>query len=198
MKNPIKELLGDDKYTELKKFVFGEGEQAPVDEASAQEEKTTMGTATLEDGTVIQWEGELATGVAVEVVTAEGEAVPAPDGRHSVSDGTIVITENGIVTEILSSVEEMDESSKLLEEIQSSFEAFKTSIDERMKAYDKAIASQLEFNQSLFQSIEFLANKDEEQKELKDKFGAAKEVEKQFNRNASMLLEKLRKGSKFK
>jgi hypothetical protein len=198
MKNPIKELLGDDKYTELKKFVFGEGEQAPNDEAPAQEEKKKMGTATLEDGTVIQWEGELATGVAVEVLTEEGEAVPAPDGRHSVSDGTIVITENGIVTEILSSVEEMDESSKLLEEIQSSFEAFKTSIDERMKSYDQAMASQLDFNQSLFQSIEFLANKDEEQKELKDKFGVAKEVEKQFNRNASMLLEKLRKGSKFK
>lgn len=211
MKNPIKDLLGEEKYTELKKFVFGEqemAEQAPQEDPQ-REKKATMGSATLEDGTVVQWEGELATGVALEVVTAEGEAVPAPDGKHTVSDGTVIVTENGIITEILSSVEEMDESAKLLEEIRSAFEAFKSATDAKiemlestLKAKDEELntiqSGQEQFNKAILESVEFLAGRESEQTELRDKFGVSKEVEKKFNRNATMLLERLRKGSKFK
>lgn len=211
MKNPIKDLLGDEKYTELKKFVFGEqemAEQAPQEDPQP-EEKAKMGSATLEDGTVVQWEGELATGAALEVITAEGEAVAAPDGKHTVSDGTVIVTENGIITEILSSVEEMDESAKLLEEIQTAFEAFKSATDARIEMLESTLkqkdeelntiqSGQEQFNKAILESVEFLAGRESEQSELKDKFGVSKEVEKKFNRNASLLLERLRKGSKFK
>jgi hypothetical protein len=57
--------------------------------------------ATLKDGTVVQWEGELAVGTALFVVAEDGEALPAPDGQHEVEGGLVVTTVDGIVTEIV-------------------------------------------------------------------------------------------------
>lgn len=59
-----------------------------------------MASAMLVDGTEIQWEGELAVGVALFVVTNEG-LVPAPDATHEVEGGMLVTTEGGLVTEIV-------------------------------------------------------------------------------------------------
>lgn len=56
--------------------------------------------ATLKDGTIVKWEGELAQGTAVMVVTPEGEA-PAPDGTHELEDGTTFTTEGGLVTDVV-------------------------------------------------------------------------------------------------
>src|SRR5574343_685551 len=58
--------------------------------------------ATLADGTMIKYEGELAEGTAIIVVTAEGE-IPAPDGSHELEDGTVITTEGGIVVAITES-----------------------------------------------------------------------------------------------
>ena len=68
----------------------------------ADEEPTaevTFGEATLVDGTIVKWEGELAEGTALIVVLPEGE-VAAPDGIHEVSDGTIIETAGGLVVNI--------------------------------------------------------------------------------------------------
>ena len=59
-----------------------------------------LATATLTDGTVIKWEGELSVGTAILVETAEGD-IPAPDSTHEVEGGTLVTTVAGIVTEIV-------------------------------------------------------------------------------------------------
>lgn len=59
-----------------------------------------MASAMLVDGTEIQWEGELAVGTAVFVVTNEG-LIPAPDATHEVEGGMLVTTEGGLVTEIV-------------------------------------------------------------------------------------------------
>jgi len=67
------------------------------------EEPTTsveMATATLTDGSVIEWDGELAVGTAIFVQTAEGN-IPAPDATHEVEGGLLVTTEGGFVTEIV-------------------------------------------------------------------------------------------------
>jgi len=67
------------------------------------EEPTTsveMATATLTDGSVIEYEGELAVGTAIFVQTAEGN-IPAPDATHEVEGGLLVTTEGGFVTEIV-------------------------------------------------------------------------------------------------
>ena len=59
-----------------------------------------MASAMLVDGTEIQWEGELAVGTAIFVVTNEG-LIPAPDATHEVEGGMLVTTEGGLVTEIV-------------------------------------------------------------------------------------------------
>lgn len=67
---------------------------------SEQEVKIKMAIATLTDGTIIEWEGELAIGTAVFVQTAEGN-ISAPDATHEVEGGMLVTTEGGFVTEIV-------------------------------------------------------------------------------------------------
>lgn len=58
----------------------------------------------LADGTVAQIEPEVVVGAAV-VVDMDGELLPAPDGRHELSDGRFITTESGVIVE----VEEMEE-----------------------------------------------------------------------------------------
>ena len=67
---------------------------------SDEEIKVNMATATLTDGTVISYEGELAVGTAIFVQTAECD-IPAPDATHEVEGGLLVTTVDGIVTEIV-------------------------------------------------------------------------------------------------
>lgn len=63
------------------------------------EDEITMAEAVLKDGTIVRYEGELAEGVAIMVVTPEGE-MPAPDGEHELEDGTIITVAEGKVTAI--------------------------------------------------------------------------------------------------
>ena len=71
------------------KSVFADAEVEETVEQKFEE-------ATLVDGTIVKWEGELAEGVALVVVMPEGE-VAAPDGIHELSDGTVVETAGGLV-----------------------------------------------------------------------------------------------------
>jgi len=68
-------------------------------ETEVATEEVTFGEATLVDGTIVKWEGELMEGTALVVVMPEGE-VAAPDGIHEVSDGTIIETAGGLVVNI--------------------------------------------------------------------------------------------------
>lgn len=68
--------------------------------------KTSMefAEATLMDGTVISYEGDLAVGTAVFVV-ADGEQIPAPEGTHALGgelEGVSIVTDaEGIIVEII-------------------------------------------------------------------------------------------------
>jgi len=53
----------------------------------------------LADGTVAQVEPEVVVGAAV-VVDMDGELLPAPDGRHELSDGRVISTEGGVIVEV--------------------------------------------------------------------------------------------------
>ncbi len=77
---------------ELVKFTADPGDEQPENHTEAE-----FSEGTLEDGTIIKWEGELTEGTAVTVVTAEGE-IPAPDGTHTLSTGIVITTEGGVVT----------------------------------------------------------------------------------------------------
>jgi hypothetical protein len=73
-----------------------------------------MESATLVDGTVIEWEGELAVGTEIFVQTGEG-LIPAPDATHEVEGGLLVSTEGGVVTEIVEPTEVIEEEVALEE-----------------------------------------------------------------------------------
>lgn len=74
-------------------------------------------TATLMDGTIIEWENDLMVGTAVFVVDGENK-VPAPAGNHTLEDGrTISVDENGMITEIIEVVAPEEMSSDKVNEI---------------------------------------------------------------------------------
>ena len=61
----------------------------------------------LADGTVAQVEPEVVVGAAV-VVDAGGELLPAPDGKHELSDGRVISTEGGVIVEVEEAEEEAE------------------------------------------------------------------------------------------
>lgn len=79
----IKELLG---LTESQKF-----EQA----------KTT-------EGVVVVWDGELATGTPLFVIDEAGTQQAAPDGEHTLEDGTVVTTAGGLVVTVTPKEQEQE------------------------------------------------------------------------------------------
>ena len=65
------------------------------------EDTMSFEEAKLADGiTIIKWEGPLAEGTSVMVVSESGE-VPAPDGEHELQDGRKITVENGKVTTLV-------------------------------------------------------------------------------------------------
>jgi hypothetical protein len=60
--------------------------------------------ATLADGTAVKVEPSVEEGASVLVITAEGEEVPAPDGSHELADGVVIVTEGGIIIEVIEAV----------------------------------------------------------------------------------------------
>ena len=111
----------------------------------AEEQKVEMATATLVDGTIVEWEGELAVGTPLFVQTGEG-LIPAPDATHEVEGGMLVTTEGGIVTEIVepeSEVEVTIEANEFasLESFNSLLEKFNEVVS-RLEAIEKKSAEQ--------------------------------------------------------
>ena len=77
--------------------------------------KTSMefAEATLMDGTVISYDGDLAVGTAVFIV-ADGEQIPAPEGTHALGgelEGVSIVTDaEGIIVEIIDERAPADEA----------------------------------------------------------------------------------------
>lgn len=92
-----------------------------------EETPATFETATLTDGTIIKWDGELAEGSAVFVETDEGD-VPAPDGEHMLDNGVLVVTEGGLVTSITEAPSE-DEQAEAPSEVDEFENQFSTLVD---------------------------------------------------------------------
>jgi hypothetical protein len=83
---------------------------------SEDKKEVEMATATLVDGTIVEWEGELAVGTAIFVQTGEG-LIEAPDAVHEVEGGLLVTTEGGVITEIVEPTEEVVEEEVAMEEV---------------------------------------------------------------------------------
>jgi hypothetical protein len=64
--------------------------------------KRIFAEATLADGTTkIYYEGDLAVGTKIYLLDAEGNEIPAPEGSHTLEDGTnVVLGTEGEVLEL--------------------------------------------------------------------------------------------------
>lgn len=71
--------------------------------------------AKLVDGTLVRIEPELAIGSMVQVIGADGELLPAPDAQHQLEDGSVVVTEGGLILEVIAAPEVVEEVDKVME-----------------------------------------------------------------------------------
>jgi prophage DNA circulation protein len=114
-------------------------------------EEKKFENAKLVDGTIVQWEDELTEGTALNVVDADGNMMPAPDGAHEVDNGSIVTTVGGLVTKIeqketeLETEEEVEtEMQKMFAEFVEQFKAFQSefsAIKDKVTSYDEKFAA---------------------------------------------------------
>ena len=111
-----------------------------------------MATATLVDGTIVEWEGELAVGTAIFVQTGEG-LIPAPDAVHEVEGGLLVTTEGGVVTEIVEPTEEVEVEAEVAEF--ASLESFNELANKFVEALARveALEQKLEDREAAFNSM---------------------------------------------
>ena len=133
--------------SEIRHLLFGDEEKKEV----------AMATAELTDGTIIEWEGELAVGTSIFVQTGEG-LIPAPDATHEVTGGMLVTTEEGVVTEIVEPEVEAKEEEEMSEDVPAEFaslEAFNSLVSRFEEAVEKlnSLEEKLNTNESAFNSM---------------------------------------------
>lgn len=60
----------------------------------------TFATVKTAEGVELTIEGELAVGSKVTMKDTSGQLVPAPEGLHTLEDGTVIVIANGAISEI--------------------------------------------------------------------------------------------------
>lgn len=154
-------------FEKIQKLLFGEQK---------------MAEAKLADGTIIQWEGDLVEGAAINVIAEDGNTTPAPDATHELEDGTKITTVGGLVTsiekpEMETEVEVEDKKEKMASEFEAAFanhvEAF-AGIVSRVEALENAVKSYEEKFSAISTEVE---GKD---KSINEKFAAITEIVKEI------------------
>ena len=157
IKQSIKELIGEEKFTKLR--VLLGLEHMPATPEIKKEEKM-MGEGKLKDGTMVTYE-ELEVGYPLMVVTEQGTN-PAPDGTHELEDGTKVTTVNGLITAIEPVLPEVPEvapvapapASASTEDMGKKLKELMDAIEGKMSAMQSEIDKQQETNRQMFELIE--------------------------------------------
>jgi hypothetical protein len=127
-------------------------------EAEPAAEPKAFGEATLVDGTIVVFEGDApAVGGALMVISPEGE-VPAPDGTHETTDGQLISTEGGIITEIEIKEMEVEEEAAAQFASLEVFEAYRTSVEDRLSSIEKNLIAMLGKVEETFSVFEKFAN----------------------------------------
>lgn len=160
IKQSVKELIGEDKFTKLR-VLLGLEAAAPMPEEPKKEEKM-MGEGKLKDGTMVTYD-ELEVGYPLMVVTEQGTN-PAPDGTHEMEDGTKVSTVNGLITEIIPALPvapaptaapaETQAGSTPQEDMGKKLKELMDAINAKMSAIETEISKQQETNKQMFELIE--------------------------------------------
>jgi hypothetical protein len=106
--NKVNEIVS--KYADrLKSFGIKLSAEGEIEAAAP----VKMSVAILKDGTEVSSPDEMiAVGSPLFVKDAEGNDVPAPDGRHETAEGKYIVTVGGVVTEILEPEMESEEPTK--------------------------------------------------------------------------------------
>jgi len=143
--------------------------------ADAEVEETVednFAEATLVDGTIVKWEGELADGTALVVVMPEGE-VAAPDGIHELSDGTLIETAGGLVVNIEAPNGQEKEEEEETYDNEFTSEMLNEMIEKAMAQYAEAFTASLDLIKSENESLRTeLAEIKNSKEELKEEFSA--------------------------
>lgn len=114
--NEMRTILGMDPLSE----------EAPVDEIILEETpivdttEIVLAEATLEDGTIVYFDGEW--GLETAVFIDEAMATPAEDGEYVLESGDKFIIAGGLITEITPMEEEVVEETPTEEEMGEDFE----------------------------------------------------------------------------
>ena len=145
--NIYNKMNSKEVLSEIRHLLFGDEEKKEV----------AMATAELTDGTIIEWEGELAVGTSIFVQTGEG-LIPAPDATHEVTGGMLVTTEEGVVTEIVEPEVEAKEEEEMSEDVPAEFaslEAFNSLVSRFEEAVEKlnSLEEKLTNNEEAFSSM---------------------------------------------
>ena len=153
------------------------GEEVQADEPKKDEPKkdepVKFVASTLEDGTVINAEPDLAEGATVTVEDPEAGAVPLGDGTWVLEDGQSIVVAEGVITEVIAPVEEELEAEitpKMTEAIEreakSIIEKKITEIEkkftEELESYKADLATEKERFNSLVEIVESIAKEDSE------------------------------------
>jgi len=132
--NKVNEIVS--KYAErLKSFGIKLSAEGEIEAAAP----VKMAVAILKDGTEVSSPDEMiAVGSPLFVMDAEGNEIPAPDGKHETAEGKYIVTVGGVVTEIL----EPEMESEVIEEEQAA--AFDGVSKEEFEATISALIEQFE------------------------------------------------------
>jgi hypothetical protein len=104
--------------------------------------------AKLMDGTIVRYES-LEVGMPLFVIDEAGNELPAPDGEHTLEDGTMVTVEGGILIEVASKEEEAPEEEMPIEQPMATvetvskedFEALKLEVENLRTVFDQFTTS---------------------------------------------------------
>lgn len=147
------------------------GEETKVEPTEAEK---TFGSAKLTDGTEIKWEGELAQGSPI--MLADGSV--APDGQHTLEDGTVISVVGGVVESI---AEPQSAETEVEVNMSAELESLKLQVTELKSAIESLpkpeapkdfSAEFMDFKKEVFEAMkEFIQSADESTK--KDTFKKA-------------------------
>jgi hypothetical protein len=106
--NKVNEIVS--KYADrLKSFGIKLSAEGEIEAAAP----VKMSVAILKDGTEVSSPDEMIdVGSPLFVKDAEGNDVPAPDGKHETAEGKYIVTVDGVVTEIMEPEMESEEPTK--------------------------------------------------------------------------------------
>lgn len=116
--------------------------------------------ALLKDGTELLIEGDVAVGVAVSVVTADGNK-PLPDGEYELDSGMLIKVVDGIITEI--NEPEIESEAPVEEEVPvEETEQPQLSVDEKLTLLENRLTK-------LEETINTMSTENKELKDTKEK-----------------------------